>query len=68
MTNAESDKKLSEDQESSRSESSIPQQQPRQTDMGRQRKRKRELKSKMFMNDEGYMGRCIALIYNYLER
>ena len=61
MTNAEPAKKLPSDQGSSKSSGSPPpQQQVQQTanDTGRRRKRKRELKSKTHMDDQGFMGRC----------
>ena len=59
VTNDEPDKKVASDQGSSRSDSPLPQQQPRQTENGtaRRRKRKRQLKSKTYMNDEGFMGK-----------
>ena len=59
VTNGESDKKVASDHGSSRSDSPLPQQQPRQTENGtaRRRKRKRQLKSKTYMNDEGFMGK-----------
>ena len=62
VTNAEANKEVSPDQESTKSESPLPQQQQEQTvekDASRPaRKRKKVMKSKTFMNDEGYMGRC----------
>ena len=62
MTNAEPNKEVSPDQESTKSESPLPQQkqqQPAEKDASRPtRKRKKVVKSKTFMNDEGYMGRC----------
>ena len=61
MTNAEANKEVSPDQESTKSESPLPQQEQQQTvekDASRpSRKRKKVMKSKTFMNDEGYMGR-----------
>lgn len=59
VKNDELDKKVASDQGSSRSDSPLPQQQPRQTenDTARRRKRKRQLKSKTYMNDEGFMGK-----------
>ncbi|XP_073255176.1 DNA polymerase delta subunit 3-like [Porites lutea] len=59
VTNAEASKEVSPDQESTKSESPLPQQQQQQTvekDASRPaRKRKKVMKSKTFMNDEGYM-------------
>ena len=61
VTNAEANKEVSPDQESTKSESPLPRQQQQQTvekDASRPaRKRKKVMKSKTFMNDEGYMGR-----------
>ena len=67
VTNAEANKEVSPDQESTKSESPLPQQQQQQTvgkDASRPvRKRKKVMRSKTFMNDEGYMGRCPVLTW-----
>ena len=64
MTNVEPNKEVSPvGQESTKGESPLPQQQHQQQTVEKEasrpaRKRKKVMKSKTFMNDEGYMGRC----------
>ena len=70
VTNAESEKKPGSDQHgSTRTDDLLPHQQARQAcseTVERRRKRKRELKSKTYMDDQGFMGKGSNITVRFL--